>query len=186
MGVLLGQWYVVLGIVKVGFDLWVDLLICLVCKMFVWLVGELYSYIEYLDGGVMVGEVIVCVCNFGCEFLLIIDYNVMFQNYICFDDLGILVIDGMELISYWGYMNFYGFKDLLDDWWCYIFEDVLCKMVEVCEKGVIIVVNYLFQNFVGGCWQCGFDVLFDVYEIWNGNWVVYNEQVFVYWQDMLV
>ena len=184
-GALPGQWHVVLGIVKVGPDPWVDLSIRLVRKTPVWLAGELHSHTEHSDGGVMVGEAIARARNSGCEFLSITDHNATSQNHIRPDDPGILVIAGMELTSYWGHTNFHGLKDPLDDWRCYTPEDVPRKMAEAREKGATIVVNHPFQNSAGGRWQCGFDVPFDAYEIWNGNWAVHNEQALAHWQDML-
>ncbi|SMY07276.1 CehA/McbA family metallohydrolase [Flavimaricola marinus] len=184
-GLLTGNWNVVLGIYHVGPDPWVDVQIRLIQRRKRWLAGELHSHTEHSDGGVMVGEAINRARNSGCAFLSITDHNATQQNHIRPDDPGILVIDAMELTTYWGHTNFHGLKDPVDDWRCRTPDDVPAKMAEAREKGATIVINHPFQNSPGGRWQCGLDVPFDAYEIWNGNWAPHNVQALAHWQSLL-
>ncbi len=184
-GPLAGKWHVVLGVVKVGPDPWVDLSIRLVERRARWMAGELHSHTEHSDGGVLVGEAIARARNSGCDFVALTDHNATSQNRIRPDDPGMLVIPGMELTSYWGHTNFLGLEDPVDDWRCYVPEDVPKKMAEARMRGATIVTNHPFQNSAGGRWQVGFDVPFDAYEIWNGNWAIHNAQALAFWHDML-
>lgn len=181
-----GEWKVVLGVVKIGADPFVDLSIRLVPKRGRWLAGELHSHTEHSDGGVLVAEAIARARNSRCDFVALTDHNATAQNLVRPDDPEILVIPGMELTSYWGHTNFLGLPDPVFDWRCYAPEDVPKKMAEARENGATIVTNHPFQNSAGGRWQVGFDVPFDAYEIWNGIWAQHNVEAVAYWQELLV
>ncbi|MET3598844.1 CehA/McbA family metallohydrolase [Martelella mangrovi] len=184
-GPLDGRWHVVLGIVRVGPQCWVDLSIRLVPRRARWLAGELHSHTEHSDGGVLAGEAVHRARMSGCDFVALTDHNTTAQNRVKPDNPGILVIDAMELTSYWGHTNFLGLADPVDDWRCYTPEDVPMKMAEAREKGATIVVNHPFQASAGGRWQCGIDVPLHALEIWNGNWAQHNVEAVAFWQEQL-
>lgn len=185
-GPLPGSWHVVLGVVKIGPECKVDLHIRLTPKRARWLVGDLHSHSEHSDGGVTVLDAIYRARGSRLDYVAITDHNTVSQNAICPDDPGILVIPAMELTSYYGHTNFLGLRRPVDDWRCRSPQDVADKMQEARAKGATIVINHPFQNSAGGRWQAGFDVAFDAYEIWNGNWSVMNEQGLAFWQELLV
>jgi hypothetical protein len=185
-GPLAGAWHVVLGIVKIGPDCKVDLHIRLTPKRNRWLVGDLHSHSEHSDGGVTVLDAIYRARASKLDFVSITDHNTVSQNAICPDDPGILVIPAMELTSFYGHTNFHGLAQPLEDWRCRSPQDVAAKMEEARAKGATIVINHPFQNSAGGRWQSGFDVAFDAYEIWNGNWSMMNSQGLAFWQELLV
>jgi hypothetical protein len=184
-GPITGNWHVVLGIVKLGPEAWVDLTIRLIPRQAGWMSGELHSHTEHSDGGVLVAEAIARARNSGCDFMALTDHNTTAQNLVVPDDPGILVLRGMELTSYWGHTNFHGIPEPVKDWRCYSPEDVPRKMAEAREAGATVGINHPFQNSAGGRWQVGFDVPFDFYEIWNGNWATHNEQAVAHWQELL-
>lgn len=185
-GPLEGQWDVVLGIVKLGPACVVDLDIRLFPKTPVWLAGELHSHTEHSDGGVQVTQALQRAQNAGCDFLALTDHNATAQNRICPEDTGLLLIPGMELTTYWGHTNFLGLTDPVDDWRCYDLSDVAKKMAEAREKGATIVVNHPCSDAGFNRWLSGWDVAFDAFEIWNGNWAPHNVAAVALWQELLV
>ncbi|WP_312223122.1 CehA/McbA family metallohydrolase [Rhizobium rhizoryzae] len=185
-GPLPGSWHVVLGIVKIGPNCKVDVQIRLINKQKQWLVGELHSHSEHSDGGVTVLDAIYRARAARLNFVSITDHNTISQNFIRPDDPDILVIPAMELTSFYGHTNFHGVAKPVEDWRCRSPKDVADKMLEAKANGATIVINHPFQNSDGGRWQSGFDVCFDAYEIWNGNWSVMNEQGLAFWQELLV
>lgn len=184
-GPLAGEWHVVLGLVRMGENPWVDLQIRLIPRRPRWLVGELHSHSEHSDGGVPMTDALHRARNSGCDFVAVTDHNTTAHNRIRPDDPGLLVIPGMELTSYWGHTNFLGLADPIADWRCYQPADVPRKMHEAREAGATIVINHPFQNSDGGRWQVGMDVPFDAMEIWNGNWAAHNLQAIAFWQELL-
>jgi hypothetical protein len=186
LGPLEGAWHVVLGIVKIGPACKVDLQIRLIAKRPRWLAGELHSHSEHSDGGVTVLDAIHRARASRLDFMAITDHNTVSQNIIRPDDPDILVIPAMELTSFYGHTNFLGLERPVEDWRCRSPQDVADKMAEARANGATIVINHPFQNSAGGRWQSGFDVAFDAYEIWNGNWSVMNEEGLAFWQELLV
>lgn len=186
LGPLAGHWHVVLGIVKIGPACKVDLQIRLVAKAPRWLAGELHSHSEHSDGGVTVLDAIHRARASRLDFMAITDHNTVSQNIIRPDDPDILVIPAMELTSFYGHTNFLGVVRPVEDWRCRSPQDVADKMAEARANGATIVINHPFQNSAGGRWQSGFDVAFDAYEIWNGNWSAMNEEGLAFWQELLV
>lgn len=184
-GPLAGAWHVVLGIVKIGPDCKVDLRIRLVPREGRWLAGDIHSHSEHSDGGVTVLDAIHRARAARLDFVAVTDHNTVSQNTIRPDDPGILFIPAMELTSFYGHTNFFGLERPVDDWRCRSPEDVAAKMAEAREKGATVVINHPFQNSAGGRWQAGFDVAFDAYEIWNGNWSVANGEALAFWQELL-
>lgn len=186
LGPLAGRWHVVLGIVKIGPACKVDLQIRLIAKVPRWLAGELHSHSEHSDGGVTVLDAIHRARAARLDFMAITDHNTVSQNIIRPDDPDILVIPAMELTSYYGHTNFLGVVRPVEDWRCRSPQDVADKMEEARANGATIVINHPFQNSAGGRWQAGFEVAFDAYEIWNGNWSAMNEDGLAFWQELLV
>lgn len=184
-GPLAGAWHVVLGIVKIGQNCKVDLDIRLIARTPRWVVGDLHSHSEHSDGGVTVLDAIYRARSAGLDFVAVTDHNTVSQNAIRPDDPGILVIPAMELTSFYGHTNFFGLEKPVADWRCRSPKDVADKMAEARANGATIVINHPFQNSDGGRWQAGFEVDFDAYEIWNGNWSVMNEQGIAFWQELL-
>lgn len=185
-GALVGRWDVVLGIVKLGPDCVVDLDIRLIPKTPVWLAGELHSHTEHSDGGLPVTQAMQRAQTAGCEFLALTDHNATAQNRIRPEDTGLLCISGMELTTYWGHTNFLGLDDPVDDWRCADLSDVAIKMAEAREKGATIVINHPCSGAGFNRWLSGWDVPFDAFEIWNGNWAKHNVDAVALWQELLV
>ena len=150
-----------------------------------WVVGDLHSHSEHSDGGVTVLDAMYRARAAGLDFVAITDHNTVSQNAIRPDDPGLLVIPAMELTSFYGHTNFFGLEKPVADWRCRSPQDVADKMAEARANGATIVINHPFQNSDGGRWQAGFDVNFDAYEIWNGNWSLMNEQGLAFWQELL-
>lgn len=185
-GPLAGRWDVVLGIVKLSPDCVVDLDIRLIPKTPVWLAGELHSHTEHSDGGLPVTHAVQRAQAAGCDFLALTDHNATAQNRLRPEDTGLLLVPGMELTTYWGHTNFLGLTDPVDDWRCADLSDVALKMAEAREKGAVIVINHPCSGAGFNRWLSGWDVAFDAFEIWNGNWADHNVDAVALWQDLLV
>lgn len=184
-GVLKGKWEVVLGVVRLGEEAWIDVEIRLIPRKPRWIVGELHSHTEHSDGGVPVTEALRRARNSGCDFVAFTDHNATAQNLVQPEDMGVLKIPGMELTTYWGHTNFLGLDEPVDDWRCSSIEDVPVKMAEAREKGATIVINHPCSDAGFNRWRPGWDVAFDAFEIWNGNWAVHNVEAVALWQELL-
>ncbi len=184
-GPLPGRWQVVLGIVRLGPDPWVELSIRLIEKRPRWLAGELHSHTEHSDGGVEATQALARARASGCDFVALTDHNTTAQNRVRPEDTGLLLIPGLELTTYWGHTNFLGLAEPVQDSRCYDLADVARKMAEAREAGATVVINHPCSDAGFNRWQSGWDVAFDALEIWNGNWGAHNVEAVALWQSLL-
>jgi hypothetical protein len=185
-GPLAGRWQVVLGIVRLGEEAWVDLSIRLVPRRARWFAGDLHSHTEHSDGGLPVTEALRRAAASGCDFLALTDHNAVSQNHVQPEDGTVLRLPGMELTTYWGHTNFLGLTAPVADWRCRSVGDVVAKMAEARAAGATIVINHPCSDAGFNRWRPGWEVPFDALEIWNGTWAAHNVEAVALWQSLLV
>lgn len=180
-----GTWQVALGIYKVETSVEVQLTIRLVPKQRRWLKGDLHMHTLNSDGIYTTGEVIAYAKHAKLDFIALTDHNNTEQNKEIGNPDDITVIAGMEYTNYGGHANFF----FTDDG---IFtanplsnstEEMQATIAEAKRRNAIVSLNHICD--VGCPWVLGFDIPYDLIEVWNGFIKPSDMQAIAWWHQRL-
>lgn len=180
-----GIWNLVLGAYKIqdeGCEVIIN--ITFTEKSKVLLKGDLHMHSEHSDGRYTVDENIEIAKRQGLDFIFLTDHNTYAQNGFIRRDEDMVILPGMEWTHYNGHCNFLGVNSPIKNFVANSKEETLKIMNEARENGAIISLNHTHCNVCPWLW--GFDVPYDVVEVWNGPMSEANLRAINWWQEALV
>ncbi|PFJ16903.1 phosphoesterase [Bacillus cereus] len=149
-----------------------------------WLKGDLHTHSMHSDGSYTLEENARIAKEKGLDFLGTTDHNTVSQNFEAKDMDQVLFIPGMELTTYNGHCNLFGVHEPVTDFRATTTKEISERLEEARKKGCIISINHPFDQYCP--WEYGFDVDYDLIEVWNGPWRECNEQAVNWWHNQLV
>lgn len=181
-----GTWQVALGIYKVQSSVEVQLCIRLFPKERRWLKGDLHMHTLNSDGIYTTEEVISYAKHAKLDFIALTDHNNTEQNREIGNPEGITVIAGMEYTNYGGHANFF-FTDegiFTADPLSNTKEEMQAVVSEAKKRGAIVSLNHICDT---SCpWVLGFDIPYDLIEVWNGFPKPSDMEAIAWWHQKLV
>lgn len=182
-GLCPGSWSVVLGLVTIIAETTVTVEISLQKKKRRWYKGDPHSHTHHSDGRYSLDHVLAFGEKHGFDYIALTDHNTSAQNDFSLENWNILVIPGMELTTYWGHMAFLGVKEPVDDIRILGEEDLRKQIAIGRQRGALVSLAHPYKG--PSIWEYGYDLDFDIYEVWNGPWSENNNMALELWQKML-
>ena len=148
-----------------------------------WLKGELHCHTVNSDGDSQPADLVARAEALGLDFLAITDHNVRTgQPSLLNIDTDLILIPGMEVTTYYGHWNVWGDGDWID--FRLLEEDQMRIAISTAkERGFLTSCNHPRQY--GPDWVFKSVDNFDCVEIWNGPWVVFNQEALDFWETKL-
>lgn len=178
-------WAILLGAYEVPAEgCSVALTINLHQQHFRWLKGDFHSHSVHSDGSYTLSEVEKIAIDNGLDFVATTDHNAVTQNSYEQQSDKVVFIPGMELTTNYGHCNFLGIKTSVKDFRCSDTVEVKKVMEEAVDMGALISLNHPMDALCG--WHLGFDVPYDLIELWNGPFPACgNAKTLEWWHDQL-
>ena len=164
-----------------------------------WLKGDTHIHTYHSDGAYSPETVFKKLKKKKFDFAMITDHNVnMTGQYYRFSDPKLLIIDGYELTSFYGHVNFWGKKYPLDlPFGFNTPEEYAIRYAQAKERGCMVSINH------PTCKNCGWDfwedqdaevadktlpagITFDSCEVWNGPMRIDNVTAVEWWHRQLL
>lgn len=180
-----GVWSLALGVYKVTESVEVEVTIRQIPKQRRWLKGDLHMHTLNSDGRYTTSEVIAYARHAGLDYIALTDHNNTEQNKEIGNPETISVLPGMEYTNYRGHANFYFLDDgiFTADPLSNTVEQMQQTVREAKKRGAIVSLNHICDD---GCpWLFGFDIPYDLVEVWNGPFKMADMRAIVWWQQQL-
>lgn len=148
-----------------------------------WYRGELHCHTVNSDGDSLPADLVARAEVLGLDFLAITDHNVRTgQPSLRNLDADLILIPGMEVTTYYGHWNIWGDGKWVD---FRLLEDDQMRLAisTAKERGFLTSCNHPRQY--GPDWVFKAVDNFDCVEIWNGPWVVFNQEALDFWEAKL-
>ncbi len=180
-----GTWQIALGIYKVETSVDVQLSIRLIAKQRTWLKGDLHMHTLNSDGIYTTGEVITYAKHAKLDFIALTDHNNTQQNKEIGNPDGITVIPAMEYTNYGGHANFFFPDDghFTANPLSNTKEEMQATVAEAKKRNAIVSLNHIFDTCCP--WLLGFDIPFDLVEVWNGFIKPSDMEAIAWWHQGL-
>jgi len=181
-----GIWEVALGIYKVASQVDVSITITLIPKERRFFKGDLHTHTLNSDGIFTTTEVITYAKHAKLDFIALTDHNNTQQNDEIGNPEGITVLPGMEYTNYRGHACFF-FSDS-GRFTANPLSNTKEEMIETFNKakdqGALISLNHPFDE---SCpWLFGFDMEYQLVEVWNGLFKSSDQKAVAWWHQQLV
>ncbi len=181
-----GTWAIVVGAYQIQTG-GVDVVYTVTCtpKILRLLRGDTHLHTRGSDGALSAGEAAALARQSGLDYVFLTDHNNYAQNLLPPQAKDLTVLPGMEWTHYRGHCGMLGVRRPLRSPFCAnTREQVLQKLREARAAGALLVLDHPFCPFCG--WKFGFDVPFDLAEVWNGGTVPKaNAECLAWWQSRL-
>lgn len=185
MAIKPGTWHVVLGLYKIRDEVEIEIGIRLVEKQRVWLKGDLHTHTINSDGVFTTAEQAAHAKAAHLDFIALTDHNNTVQNTEIGALEGLTVLPGMEYTNYDGHANVLFLDDGL------FFENPLSNTLDEARlffraakaRGAIICLNHIFDRYCP--WKLGYDLPYDLVEVWNGFPKESDLQAIAWWHEQL-
>ena len=181
-----GTWQVALGIYKVQSSVEVEITILLVAKKRRWLKGDLHMHTLNSDGIYTTAEVISHAKHAKLDFIALTDHNNTEQNKEIGNPTNITVIPGMEYTNYGGHANFFFTDDgmFTANPLSNTETEMKATVAQAKKRGAVVSLNHICD---ASCpWILGFDIPFDLVEVWNGFAKPSDLAAVAWWHQRLV
>ena len=148
-----------------------------------WYRGDLHNHTVHSDGLNTIPELVTCARERGLDFFAITDHNTSshHEEMALLGDLGVLLIPGEEVTTYWGHANVWGLREWLD-FRCQDSEAVRRVMDYAERKGALFSVNH--PKSVGPPWEFSQNP-YRCMEVWQAPWRWYNWESLNAWEERL-
>lgn len=198
-----GRWRLLIGVAgceERGLD--AEFVITFYLKETRWLKGDTHIHTYHSDGAYSPETIFKKLKKKKFDYAIVTDHNVnMSRQYYRFSDPNLLVVNGYELTSFNGHVNFWGVKDPLDlPFGFNTPEEYKERCNQAKERGCVISVNH------PTCKNCGWDfwatpednnkeaclrilpddIAFDCCEVWNGPMRIDNVTAVEWWHKQLL
>jgi len=181
-----GEYHIILGAYKVapeGVD--VECKITFTFKSLQLLKGDLHAHTTASDGVLSVSQLISLAKTSKLDFLCITDHNNE-APYIPPSDRELTVIPGVEWTPlYKGHANFIGARGALKMPYHHVETPEQVRQIFKLAQGAsaLVSLNHPMCNNCG--WHWGFDMEYDLFEIWNGPPQITNLKATEFWHRQL-
>lgn len=181
-----GEWAIICGAYKIepdGVD--VQYTITFTEKERRLLKGDTHMHTLGSDGSMSVYDTAQTAKKLGLDYIFITDHNNYAHNLNLPDLDGITILPGAEWTHYKGHAGLLGVKRPFGSAFCVnTQQEAEQKLAEARANGALIVLNHPFCPNCG--WHFGFDVPFDLIELWNGGTVGgANTDCLRWWHEQL-
>lgn len=178
-----GKWAVLLGLYKIREACRVEIEITIHLKQEKWYKGDLHMHSTHSDGSFSIEQVMENAKKAGLDYIAITDHNTFSQNRAYKPLEKLVVIEGVELTTYHGHVNFWGHPKPISHFACHSKEDMDHYIAEGRANGAMVSVNHPFHT---ESWNYGMERYdFQYMEIWNGPWSAANQQAVDWWHEQL-
>ncbi len=176
-------WAVLLGLYKIKEKCMVQVEVSIHFREDRWYKGDLHIHSTHSDGVFLLSQVIENAKETALDFIALTDHNTFSQNNAYVNQENLVIIEGVELTTYGGHVNFLGHPKPISHFVCKNSEDMHKYIKEGRQKGAMISVNHPFH---GASWDYGLeDYDFRSIEVWNGQWSEENQKAINWWHEQL-
>lgn len=146
--------------------------------------GDTHMHSLVSDGSLSREQLKIIARTQGLDYICITDHNNYADNDRLFSDPDVTVIPGVEWTHYRGHLNLLGVKRPFRSFVANTADEMHAVLEEARGKGAVLSVNHPFCPNCG--WHFGFDLSFDMVEIWNGSLApAANLQCVSWWDNLL-
>jgi len=139
-----------------------------------WLRGDLHCHSEHSDGDASLADILATARALGLDFLAVTDHNTTSHHaaLTTLDLGGLILIPGVEVTTYFGHANVWGFPGQFFEFRCRTPEDMTTALTEAVRLGGLVSINH--PKPYGPPWEFGPLAPCSCVEIWNGPWPWFN------------
>lgn len=146
--------------------------------------GDMHMHSVASDGALTGEELRETAISQGLDFIAITDHNNYFYIGRTASDEKLTVIPGVEWTHYKGHINLLGSTHPFTNFIANSDAQMRAVLAQAKRNGAILSVNHPFCPNCG--WRFGFDIPFDMVEIWNGGLSPKANLACVSWWDRLL
>ena len=180
-----GTWEILLGAYHVpDSGVLVTCTVKLVKKHIRLLRGDVHMHSVASDGALTGSELRETAISQGLDFIAITDHNNYFYIGHTVSDDTLTVIPGVEWTHYKGHMGLLGSARPFTGFTANSDAQMRAVLAEAKKNGAVLSINHPFCPNCG--WHFGFDIPFDMVEIWNGGLSPKANLACVSWWDGLL
>ncbi len=179
-----GTWNIILGAYKVAEG---SCDVCLTIELEMkhprWLKGDTHLHSCHSDGAYSPKVIMKSAKRDGLDFIYLTDHNCASQNDELFSDEELTAIPAVEITYFGGHYNLFGVKKPVKSYFANTADEVRLIMQEGRSNGALLSLNHPFCDLCP--WTYGFDVPFDMLEVWNGPFTMRNYKTLQFWDSLL-
>jgi len=145
-----------------------------------WLRGDLHCHSEHSDGDASLADILATARALGLDFLAVTDHNTTSHHaaLTTLDPGGLILIPGVEVTTYFGHANVWGFPGQFVEFRCRTPEEMATALADAVGEGGVASINH--PKPYGPPWEFGPLPSFSCVEIWNGPWPWFNPAALAY------
>lgn len=185
MAIKPGTWHIILGLYKICGEVEIETTIRLIEKKRIRLKGDLHTHTINSDGVFTTAEQTAHAKAAGLDFIALTDHNNTAQNTEIGAVEGLTVLPGMEYTNYKGHANFL-FRDdglFFENPLSNTFEEARSVFHAAKARGAVICLNHILDRYCP--WNLGWDLPYDLVEVWNGFPKESDLQAIAWWHEQL-
>ena len=180
-----GTWQILLGAYHVpDAGLMVTYTVNFTAKKMRLLRGDIHMHSVASDGVLTCGQLKEVARSQKLDFIAITDHNNFAYLRRNFSDDDLTVIPGVEWTHYKGHINLLGSMHPFTSFVANSKEEMLAVLQEAKKNGAVLSLNHPFCPNCG--WKFGFDIPFDMVEVWNGGLSPKANLACLEWWDLLL
>ena len=180
-----GTWQILLGAYHVPDEgVMVTYTVAFTAQKMRLLRGDIHMHSVASDGALTSEQLKAAARSQKLDFIAITDHNNFAYLRRNFSEDDLTVIPGVEWTHYKGHINLLGSMHPFTSFVANSKEEMLAVLQEAKKNGAVLSLNHPFCPNCG--WKFGFDIPFDMVEIWNGGLSPKANLACVSWWDRLL